>query len=260
VIDDKTLIEIRERTFLDLLDLAMVVVRRRPRTVLLAGLAGVAPFVVINTYFTNTPDFSTLYYAALLALEAPWATAPLTVALGGLMFGERLTAGQVARAVARGLPGMIAYQLLIRGFFVVTVLLYPLMPSKLVFLNEVILLERGGIGAAIKRCSTLTGNRGGDFFGQWLAQLFFGSFFVAAFWFGSGAALSALTTSTLSWEEPGWGVLYSLRGQLAVWTAVVFFAVARFLMYIDQRIRLEGWEVKLRLQAVGRSLEEPARW
>ena len=33
---------------------------------------------------------------------------------------------------------------------------------------------------------------------------------------------------------------------------VAFFAVARFLAYIDQRIRLEGWEVELRLRAVGR--------
>ena len=59
---------------------------------------------------------------------------------------------EVARALARGLPAMIAYQLVIRALLVGTVLLYPLVPSRLAFLNEVILLERGRFGSVVRRC------------------------------------------------------------------------------------------------------------
>jgi len=41
-----------------------------------------------------------------------------------------------------------------------------------------------------------------------------------------------------------------------VWIAIAFFGVFRFLSYIDRRIRLEGWELELRLKAVGRASEE----
>jgi hypothetical protein len=257
---DRTLIQIRERSFLDVLDLALVVVRSRPKTIGVAALAGVAPCAFLNAWLTTDPEIPLLYYPAMLAVEAPWATAPLTVVLGGLMFGERPSVVNVLRALARGLPALILYQLFIRAFLVVSVVLFPIVPGKLGFLNEVILLERGKARGVVARSTTLTGNRGGDFFGQWLAQLVLGSLFVACFWWGTGAVISALTTSEVTWDEPGWGDLGGVRFQFAVWTAIVFFSVARFFTYIDQRIRLEGWEIKLRLQAVGRTLEEASRW
>ena len=46
-----------------------------------------------------------------------------------------------------------------------------------------------------------------------------------------------------------------LRFQVGVWIAIAFFAVGRFLIYIDERIRGEGWEIRLRLQAAIRELE-----
>jgi hypothetical protein len=257
---DRTLVQIRERSFLDLLDLTLVVVRRRPLPLGLAAMAGVAPCAALNAWLLSDPEFPPLLYLLLLAMEAPWATAPLTIVLGGLMFGERPTAGRVLKGLARGLPAMIVYQVFLRGLLVCFMVAYPIIPSRLAFLDEVILLERGRLRAVVNRCSTLTGLRGGDFFGQWLAQVGMGALFIACFWAGTGAMISSLTTSELTWDEPGWGDLYGLRLQVAVWLAIVFFGVARFLTYIDQRIRLEGWEVKLRLQAVGRALEEAARW
>ncbi len=257
---DRTLIQIRERSFLDVLDLALVVLRSRPKALALAALAGVAPCVALNVWLTRDPEFSFALYLALLALEAPWATAPLTIVLGGLMFGARPTAAQVVRTLLRSLPALIFYQLIVRATLIVSVVLFPVVPAKLAFLNEVILLERGKARAAVRRCSTLIGNRGGDFFGQWLAQLVFGGLFVLCFVTGTEAVISALTTSELTWEQPGWGDVETVRFQVAVWLAIVFFSVARFFTYIDQRIRLEGWEVKLRLQAVGRNLEEASRW
>jgi hypothetical protein len=257
---ERTLVQIRERTFLEVLDLALAVIRHRPLTIALAAVAGIAPFAFLNDWLMTDPDFPFGVFLLLLLLEAPWATAPLTIVLGGLMFGEEPRVGRVLKILLRALPSMFVFQGLLRLFLICTLILLPLLPSRLSFLNEVILLERGKFWSPIRRCSVLSGFRGGDLFGQALALLFFGILFVLCFWMGTGAALSALTTTELTWETPGWADAIGLRFQLGVWLAIVFFGVARFLTYIDQRIRIEGWEVELRLRGAGKALEEASRW
>ncbi len=258
--DDQTLIQIRERSFLDVLDLALVVIRRRPLTLGLAAVAGVAPCIALNARLTSVPEFNSLWYVYLLAIEAPWATAPLTVVLGALMFGQRPTPWGVFKTLVKGLPALFLYQFLLRIVLIVFPVLYPIVPTRLAFLNEVILLERGRTLGVIRRTSTLCGTRGGDLFGQWIAQILFGLLFVTCFWFGTGSMISALMTSEVTWDRPELAAIYGQRFQVGVWLSITFFGVARFLTYIDHRIRLEGWEVRLRLRAVGRQLEEAARW
>lgn len=257
---DRTMVAIRERSFLDILDLALVVVRRRPVAIGIAATAGIAPFAALNAWLLTEPEFPIGVELYLLMLEAPWATAPLTVVLGGLMFGERPSAVRVLKTLARSSLAMVLYHVVVRGLLIVSVLFYPLIPARLAFLNEVILLERGRWWAVVRRNAALCGHRGGELFGQWLAQIGFGSAFVLAFWLGTGKLIQALTSSELTWDEPDWADLRGLRFQATVWLAVAFFGVARFLTYIDQRIRLEGWEVELRLRSVGRAMEEPRRW
>jgi hypothetical protein len=253
---DRTLIQIRERSFLDVLDLALVVTRARPFTLGLAVLVGAAPAAALNFYLTADPEFPLAAYLGLLVLEVPWVTAPLTIVLGGLMFGERPRPWRVARALLRGFPAMLLYQTLLRSVLLLFFFFYPVIPSRLAFLNEVILLrDVSRVTAVGRRCWKLCGYRSADLFGQWLAQLAFGAVFVGCFWLGTGAAISAMTTSELTWEQPGWAAFYGPRCQLAVWLAIGFFGVSRFFMYIDQRIRLEGWEVALRLREAGRVLE-----
>lgn len=257
---DRTLVQIRERSYLEVLDLALVVIRHRPVTIGLAALAGTAPVVALNDWLMSDPDFPAGAFLLLLALEAPWATAPLTIVLGGLMFGARPPVGRVLKTVWRALPSMVLFQGLVRAVLLGTIVLFPLVPSRLSFLNEVILLERGRWWSAVRRSASLSGRRGGDLFGLWLAQLVFGTIFVLCFWGGTGVALSALTTSEMTWEAPRRADTLGVRFQLGVWLAVVFFGVARFLSYIDQRIRMEGWELELHLRAVGDALEEAGRW
>ncbi len=43
---------------------------------------------------------------------------------------------------------------------------------------------------------------------------------------------------------------------IAVWVTVGFTAVARFLAYLDLRIRREGWEVELAMRAEGIRMRE----
>ncbi len=65
-----------------------------------------------------------------------------------------------------------------------------------------------------------------------------------------------LIGNELTWYSPGMSRPASgLLFQTGVWIAVAFFGVYRFFSYIDRRIRLEGWELDLRLKAVARGLE-----
>ncbi len=140
-----------------------------------------------------------------------------------------------------------------------TILAVLLIPSKLAFLNEVILLERGRLRKVFDRTSTLCADRGGELFFRAIAELFFGGLFVFAFWFACGVVLQLLFSGWV-WEELDMPELYSWPTQLGVWLAVSLFAVTRFLTYIDQRIRLEGWEVELRLRQAGTVMEEQDAW
>jgi hypothetical protein len=253
---DRTLVQIRERSYLDLLDLALLVVRHRPRTLALAAAAGIVPFAALNHWVLSDPEFPRALWPALLFLEAPWATAPLTLVLGGLMFDQQPRAGSILRRITLAVPTLILTHLLLRGLLVITVVLTPVVLAQLWFSNEVILLEKAHGWKAIRRCWQLSSGRSGGFFLQWIGQLFFGLVFALCFWLGTGAGFSALFKNTLTWDRPFLNDFSGLRFQLGAWIAIAFFGVARLLIYIDQRIRSEGWELRLRLQAVARDMNE----
>ena len=267
-----TLVQIRERTFLDLLDLALLVVRRRPIVFGLAALAGLAPCVAFDNWIMATaPEFPGFLLFWLVILQVPWATAPLTIVLGGLMFGDRPSARRVAATLAKGFVPMLIYQGLIRGLLLMSFILTPLIPVQLTFLDEVILLERGRWRDVIKRSGVLSGDRGGVLLLRAMSAWFFGFLFVTSFRWGI-EVLASILVGASDWQRetaasPLEGFfdfwLFDLRGplaQAAIAIAVAFFGVVRFLTYLDQRIRLEGWEVELRLKAAGSAMEESLRW
>lgn len=256
---DRTLIQIRERSYLEILDLALVVVRRRPLALGLTAALGIAPWAALNYALLSAPtiddEFRAIDHLLLIVMEAPLATAPLTVVLGGMMFGARPRAGAVVSTLFRQCVPLVLYQAVLRPILLATIFLSWLMPVRLPFLDEVVLLERGKWWKVVTRCSDLTRDRGGDLFGQWVTQVFFGTLFVIACWFAAGQAVDVFR-GELTWVRPEWEFLLDARAFAAIWVAVAFFAVVRFLSYIDQRIRLEGWEVELRLRQVGRTMRE----
>jgi hypothetical protein len=254
MIDEQTLVRIRERSHLDLLDLTLLVVRRRPRALGVAAVAGIAPFAAVNAWLLANPEFPRILWPVLLFFESPWATAPLTVVLGDIMFGRPARARDVARRVARGLPALFFAHVVYRGLRG-TVLLLPFVMGSPWFANPVILLERAGVRTAVRRSARLAADCSGGTFQMALAQLAFGLAFAVCFWLGTGAAISTVFRGETTWERPVLGDLSGLRFQLGVWIAIAFFGVARFFLYLDQRIRSEGWELKLRLQAAARDME-----
>jgi hypothetical protein len=278
---DQTLIVIRERSFLELVDLGLVVARDRPIVLFVAALAGIAPLAALNIWLLSEMAFSQVYWVALLLLEAPWATAPLTLVLGDLMFGLRPRPARILKGLAIALPKLVLTQLWFRGLLVLTVIGYSLVPvqvnaftnpaavllvltvigyslvpSQYAFLSEVVLLERVGTVRSLKRASALSRDFRGELFMRWLGQVALGLTFALCFQAGVTSLWSVLIGDKLTWVQPVLSDFGGLLFQAAIWIAIAFFAIVRFLSYIDRRIRLEGWEIELRLKMVSRALEE----
>jgi hypothetical protein len=255
---DRTMIVIRERSFTDLLDLALLVVRDRPVTIGLAALAGIAPFAVFNYWLLAQYELR-LLWVFIVALETPWATAPLTLALGDLMFGVRPRPQRMLKVLLLSVPSLFIAQAVVRGVLLAFVVSYLFVPAYFGFLNEVILLERAQGLRSIKsllRSRALSQGQESDFVMRWLGQLALGVAFAFCFYKGNEAFASAFKGGELSWYQPGFTDFGGILFQAGIWIAIAYFGVVRFLSYIDRRIRLEGWEIELRLKAVGRALEE----
>ncbi len=128
---DNHRIVIRERGYLELLDLGLRVLRSQAGPFFLALLAGVGPFVVLNAWLLNRaaavpagggPPWLFLFLMLIAVLwELPLATAPATMCLGRALFNQPLKAGQIAREFAQSLPQLIFYQVLLRGLLMATV-------------------------------------------------------------------------------------------------------------------------------------------
>ena len=252
---DRTLISIRERRQVDLLDLALVVVRRRPLTIGLAAGGGVLPFLVLNAWrFQVAEEAAPALALFLWWFEAPLALAPLTVVLGGMMFGRTPAPGAVARRVGASAGTLV----LAHGLFRFIPLYW--LPPRLMFANEMILLEHSGPGKLWKRGADLGGGRDGDLFLFALFQAL-GTWATATFaYLAIGRLMQAVLVEKMTWALPDLAHLAGLGYQLLLWACGVFMGVVRFLTYIDQRIRLEGWEIKLRLHAAGEAMGEGRRW
>ena len=251
----RTLVQIRERSALDLLDLALVVARRKPGTLGLASLAGIAPFAGLNAWlFAANPELPPILAMTVWLVEAPFATAPLTIVLGGLMFGRPPAAGKVAATLFRSLVPMVLIQAILRD------LVFFWLSPRLAFANEVILLERGRWSKAIRRGGDLASGRGGELFLLGLTQLVLTYLFAVLAFVGGSAIGRAMLAERPTWDAPEGSEFAGWLFQGALWLATAFFAVVRFLTYIDRRIRLEGWEVELRLRAIGEAMREARRW
>jgi hypothetical protein len=251
----RTLVQIRERPALDLLDLALVVVRSRPRTIGLAALAGIAPFAALNAWlFHAFPEFPPILAMSLWLVEAPFATAPLTVVLGGLMFGQSPGVGKVVATVFRATFPLVIVQLILRD------ILFCWLAPHLAFANEVILLEKGRSWKSFRRGGDLASGREGELFLLGLTQVVMTYLFGLLAYLGSVAVGRAMLAEQPTWDVPEGAEFAGWLFQVPLWLATAYFAVVRFLAYIDQRIRLEGWEVELRLRALGDAIREARRW
>ena len=260
---DQQRIAVRERNVIEIFDLALAVIRERGWPLLGTLVVGIIPFALLNglllgsLFWDYDPDSSSPYFwywyllVMLTCFEAPLATSLMTIYLGQTMFQQRSTFRQVLQDVRPAIGQLLVYQFLLRGllwiFQISAVLPYLLSP----YLNEIILLEKNPLRAGVHRAVTtsrrsqlLHGAARGMTISRWMSGLLFGTIMAFAVFAATWSILNLLAGYQVS-DRTAYFILWPL----ALWIVMGFFAVVRFLCYLDLRIRTEGWEVELLMRA-----------
>ena len=255
---DRARIAIRERTWSDNLDLALQVIRTHAGGIFTAALCGVLPMILINygliqvsqSRLNEDADFDVAVLSTLLVmLEAPLATAAITLYLGQALFVEHPNGRQVARDFVRCLPQLLLFQFIVRAFLIFPFFTWFIPYGIWPYLNEIILLERnplvtrGSQMSTMKRNSLMHRGGSGDNLARALGSGMLALLMLVAFWISLQIFCELLFGIELGWT----GQVIAM--QCVLWLVAVYFTVARFLTYLDQRIRNEGWEVELFLRA-----------
>ncbi|MGC4001667.1 MAG: hypothetical protein QM811_00315 [Pirellulales bacterium] len=281
-----TLIAIRERGLPEICDLGLRVLRTQFKPLFLAALIGMLPCALFNWWWLSKLPHENMgdrmYYAFGLLLlgwwQLPWATAPLTLVLGQVMFQQRIDFGLLRRNSKPRFPQLAWYMTLrtllmphglimayprlwddMAAMLVILFLLWLIPVLRWSYLTEVILLEKNpwtsktGQLTTGQRNKALHGGDSGMVFARGfslavlelvlIGMLFFGG------WYLYGNIVGEIEIT------PG---LFQFGIPAAFWATQAYMAVVRFLCYLDLRIRREGWEVDLALRSEAALMERQA--
>jgi hypothetical protein len=262
---DRTQLVIRERGWLDLLDLSLRVIRVHALPLALTLTVGILPAMIFNAWllaglcqveFVQTVPRPYLFWMLILVLaEIPLVTAPATLYLGEAAFLERPRARTIAADFFRALPQLLYFSAM-RAVFLPAIVTWCVPFVVWPYLNEVILLERNPLrqhrpaqSTTFRRAGLLHAGSRGDLLLRWMVSAALGIMLFAAF-LCTMQVLVGLLLDDWDWEGLGFTLYYPL----ALWITAAYFTVVRFLGYLDLRIRREGWEVELMMRAEGTRL------
>jgi hypothetical protein len=263
---DQARIAIRERSWLDNLDLALGAMRAGGAGLVLSALVGVVPMILFNVAISrdfdpDAPNEVVGYWfrsIILVMLEAPLATACLTLYLGQSMFDAQPRAWSIARVLVACLPQLLLLQVVLRAVVILPLFTAFIPYGVWPYLSEVILLERNpllsrhGQISTLKRSAALHRGGGGDAMAHLLGTIVLAVLLIVAL----HVSQAFIVQNVFAYEFGLTGEM--VTDQVILWLVVVFFAVARFLNYLDTRIRNEGWEVELLLRAEAHRLARHA--
>ena len=258
---DQNRIVIRQRDFVDILDLALKVVRTHAGPLGLALAVGIVPMALLNAWLLVgwlEADFELGYPATYIWLmtllviwQIPLATAPATIYLGKALFVGRPEPRAIARDYAKSLPQLIIYQVILRGLLMLPIVTCLLLFVVWPYLNEILLLERNPLRAKTarristwRRCQALHSRQWDTLFVRWLGSLAVGGLLFGSIWC-SIWIVTGMFLAEWEWSES----MFSVYFPLTLWLLVGYFCVVRFLGYLDLRIGREGWEVELAMRA-----------
>ncbi len=267
---DQMRIAVRERSYLELLDLALVVIRAHAGAWVALSLLGLLPFAAFNYWLLDLADLEydiepfpfgyVFWYLVLVAWQMPLASSLVTLYLGQVMFQDQPDWRRLRRDLLGSLFQLILVQVFCRAIMLLFMFTIFVLYVAAPYMNEVILLERNPLRAGrsqhistFKRCTRLHEFSLGELFGRWLAALSFGTCWVVALW----ATLRwgrQIFTDKLELDQYSFTILFPA----ALWFVISYFNVVRFLSYLDIRIRTEGWEVELLLRAEAAKLARQA--
>ena len=141
---DRTLIVIRERSFLDLLDLALLVVRDRPIVLGLTALVGIAPVCRTQCLAVDRHQAGRWALGLAPADGNTLGYRPVNPRSGRLDVWGASPAGQVVKTLIVSSPALFFTQVWVRGVLLLFCIGCFLVPARFSFVNETLLLERWG--------------------------------------------------------------------------------------------------------------------
>ncbi|MDB4942568.1 MAG: hypothetical protein JWP97_2102 [Labilithrix sp.] len=248
-------VSFRERSFLDVLDLALRFTVVHGRLYGLVALAVVLPAVVLTSAAGLLGGWALAWPLAIVLGFA--VQVPFTVLASRLVFEDDASARAVLALAARALPRILGMRLLwlvgvtIGGI----VLIVPGAGLALFasFVSEVMLLERAPMLRAVRRSS--------DVVSASIAEALLG--LLAAVVLPAGAVMLAdiagrEVLGDLFQLKPPASLLDEGGSVLAMigWFAIIPYATtARFFVYLNVRTSAEGWDVQTRFAALAARAE-----
>jgi hypothetical protein len=231
--------------------------------------------------------FRYLFHSSVLVfLESPLAMLGTTFYLGQAVFVEKPSTREVLRAIRNRLWSSVLVLGLFRGGLLGLPLLLLLWPegrysatveilligfvllgivgalrASRPFAPEIMILEqcplkspknKSGMSYS-KRSYSLHTPLASDLIGRFLLAFMLFAITLPILMFGEAFLINVSTDSMV------WNWWYDLiLTPINLWLIATWATVFRFLSYIDSRIRLEGWEIDLRLRAEAERLEAAA--
>ena len=282
---DQTSIAIRERSSLEVFDLAANVLVRHLQPIMVLLFLNAMPFVVLDycligwmTDVSFSVELSTAYYVAVIALivsQAQLGTCLITIFMGRVMFLEEHSIWTVLKQFLKRLPYFLYSQGILRvALFAVPVTMItaprdseeaylmaflglpviafvgllvramrPFVP-EVIYLEQTPLRSRSDLPSLSQRSRNLHMLAAASITMQSVLILLFAPlllFSIHSVFVMADSMFSIRANSDISLQP-----FYIL---ISGWLVAGFFAVVRFLMYIDVRIRQEGWSVDLKFRS-----------
>lgn len=248
----------RERGVGEALDLAARFVFVHKRTYAVVSLFVLTPALAIVV-----AAGAWLGWAVAWAFVVPLAVlseGPFTLLASRLVFHDEVSVSGVLSAAARQAPRIMLARV-VTVLVVLIGLCFVLVPgawiaSALVFLPEVIIVERAKLGAALGRATRLAASRVGDTLSLLALRLLgFVAFAALADHLGHVVLSEVLQVRPPeSLMDAGGSVLAAI----GVILATPYVATARFFIYLNVRTAAEGWDIQTRFAEIARRADRAA--
>ncbi len=243
-------VALRARPLIDVLDLAIRFCAANAGAY--ARLSGVVLLPALAASWAAARAGGWVLGWTVVVVLAAFADAPFVALASRLVFADEARARDALRAAAVAVP-RLAFVRFAQGLsFALSFLLLGLpwlwAGSVLLFLPEVVVLERSGFGAAWGRAQRIARSHLGI---TMAAMILLSVLAVGAALLADVAGREVLQTVLQVTPPPS---LFteggSLLALLGFWSTLPLRATCRFFVYLDVRTRTEGWDIQTRFAAI----------
>lgn len=240
-------VQIRERAPTEVLDLALVLIKRNARAFAMLSAVLVIPTTAIVWALVESATPAPIYALFVgSSIAATAIRAPVVLLCGHAMFAERVPLGWVWSDTRRHLPA-IAKLVVRRALLSLTIVGIVWDWVTRYHVDEVLLLERLEGEAVATRLTHLRRRFGGSCQEQLVHHAFLGAAAVVC-----ASSVWVLVRLVFESEPMVW---WPISGGVAPFVAAilltqVYLATAKFLFYLNLRTVNEGWDLFLETRAI----------